>query len=161
MSDSDIQSQGSVLDSAVSSEANTESDSDEERSFERLARPRRPSWYEDDGSRVEGLPIKLADGRIQRTATRILLKKTRFSDESDEEESAGEESAPNHGVEDVATGARFGRASVADVVGIHPRTLRIQTAKEQIASICQDIVAEPENSVRRFYSIYYYDSLNN
>ncbi|KAF9053640.1 NOC3p-domain-containing protein [Hymenopellis radicata] len=50
-------------------------------------------------------------------------------------------------LEDVSTGARFGRASVVDVLTKGSRKTRIQQAKDQIAGICQDIVAEPEMSL--------------
>ncbi|CAE7127135.1 unnamed protein product [Rhizoctonia solani] len=49
-------------------------------------------------------------------------------------------------IEDVATGARFGRPAVRDIVSQKSRKARIEAAKEQLASICQDIMAEPENS---------------
>lgn len=51
-------------------------------------------------------------------------------------------------VEDVSTGARFGRPAVIDIIGNKSRTARIQGAKDQIAGICQEIIADPENSVR-------------
>jgi nucleolar complex protein 3 len=51
------------------------------------------------------------------------------------------------GVEDVATGARFGRPAVRDIIQQKSRKARIEAAKEQLASICQEIMAEPENSV--------------
>ena len=51
-------------------------------------------------------------------------------------------------VEDVSTGARFGRPAVVDVIGQRSRKARIQGAKEQIAGLCQEILGDPENSVR-------------
>jgi nucleolar complex protein 3 len=51
-------------------------------------------------------------------------------------------------VEDVSTGARYGRPAVVDVVGIESREERIRSAKEQIASVCNGIIADPDNSVR-------------
>ncbi|CAK5277429.1 unnamed protein product, partial [Mycena citricolor] len=65
------------------------------------------------------------------------------SEESEEEDERVEEPAR----EDVATGARFGRPAVVDILSNQSRSHRIQGAKEQIASICQDIMADPEGSL--------------
>ncbi|EJT99050.1 NOC3p-domain-containing protein [Dacryopinax primogenitus] len=64
------------------------------------------------------------------------------SDAGDQERQEEERRANN-----VATGARFGRLAPAAVLSLPSRTERVQRAKEQIASICQDIVADPENSL--------------
>ena len=123
---------------------------DEEMPYE--AQPRKPpamhALESDDENVVRRLPIKLADGRVQESSNGkvSLPRKDRFSEDSESEL----ESPPpvNHfKVEDVSTGARFGRPAVIDVVGNKSRKARIQAAKEQIAGICQEIVADPENSV--------------
>lgn len=93
---------------------------------------------------MQRLPIKLPDGRIQKTGTRVAPSAP-STDESEESE-VEEQADPIHRVEDVSTGARFGRPAVVDVVGNSSRTARIHGAKEQIASICQEILADPENS---------------
>jgi nucleolar complex protein 3 len=120
-------------------------DSDAEMSYEAVPRRRRPSWSE--GEVVIGrLPIKLRDGKIKRTGPKLIIQ-AQTENESEEEplERSPEPEPPR---EDITTGARFGRLSVIDVISNPSRKLRIQNAKEQIASICQDIVADPENSVR-------------
>ncbi|EED79542.1 hypothetical nucleolar complex-associated protein 3, partial [Postia placenta Mad-698-R] len=125
--------------------------SDDEMPYEALPRKRRPSW-EPESKKDEGisrLPIKLADGRIQQSESKVFLSKNEESDSSDEDDDAEDVSAhqPTHKVEDVSTGARFGRPAVVDVIGNKSRKARIQGAKEQIAGICQEIVSDPENSL--------------
>ncbi|KAJ7632584.1 nucleolar complex-associated protein-domain-containing protein [Roridomyces roridus] len=122
-------------------------DSDAEMPYELAPRKRRPSWDDSADQAVQGLPIKLADGRIQKTGTKVQKLPTSddTDDESDDEEQGNEDEAPKR--EDVSTGARFGRPAVVDIVSNKSRTARIQGAKDQIAGICQDIVADPENSL--------------
>lgn len=125
--------------------------SDEEMPYETAPRKRRPSWdSQSDGEKgIERLPIKLANGRIQQSNAKIFLQHDEES--SDEESEAEEIPLPERSrVEDVSTGARFGRPAVIDVVGNKSRKARVLAAKEQIAGICQEIVADPENSVRVF-----------
>lgn len=126
-------------------------DSDEEMDYETLPRKRRPSWEpeSDEDAGIRRLPIKLANGQIQKTDAKVYLPKEPQNDKSDTEESGSEheEASQRPLVEDVATGARFGRPAVIDVIGNKSRKARLQAAKEQIASICQDIVSDPENSV--------------
>ncbi|KAH9079647.1 nucleolar complex-associated protein-domain-containing protein [Lactarius deliciosus] len=109
-------------------------DSDAEMFYEAVPRGRRPSWSEGE-SVIDRLPIKLLDGQIQKTGHRP---------EENTLESVVEHEPPR---EDITTGARFGRPSVIDVIGTRSRKLRIKLAEEQIASICQEIVADPENSL--------------
>ncbi|KXN82083.1 hypothetical protein AN958_03241 [Leucoagaricus sp. SymC.cos] len=126
-----------------------ESDSDAEMPYEQQPRKRRPSWDDEDQTRakkIKGLPIKLPDGTI-RKSTKVLVMSD--SEQSSNEESEDEPSPPEPEprVEDVSTGARFGRAAVVDIIGKASRRNRVEAAKEQIASICQEILAEPENSL--------------
>ncbi|KAI0064596.1 nucleolar complex-associated protein 3 [Artomyces pyxidatus] len=132
---------------AASPHGRVDSDSDAEMSYEAVPRKRRPSWSDEERRKtVERLPIKLGDGRIQKSGGKVIVGPEEEEDES-EEEGLAEEEHPEPQREDVATGARFGRASVLDVVTTKSRKLRIQGAKEQIAGICQEIVADPENSL--------------
>nr|VWO98758.1 Tubulin beta chain (Beta-tubulin) [Ganoderma boninense] len=121
---------------------------DEELTFETQLRRRRPGWDSESESEkgVERLPIKLADGRIQKSGSKVVLDESGLDTDA---ESADEniERAPEPRFEDVSTGARFGRAAVADVIGLKSRKARIQSAKEQIAGICQEILGDPENSI--------------
>jgi nucleolar complex protein 3 len=113
-------------------------------SYEAIPRRRRPSWSEGEVV-IDRLPIKLRDGKIQRTGPKLVVQ-AQSEEESDEEPpEQRHELEPTR--EDITTGARFGRLSVVDVISKPSRKLRIQIAKEQIASICQEIVADPENSV--------------
>lgn len=129
-------------------------DSDNEMSYEAAPRVRRKSWEDSDSDKaIERLPVKLANGRIQRTGERIVQRALAESseEESDSEENFEDQHVSKHTrVDDVATGARFGRPAVVDVVSTSSRKARLQGAREQIAGICQDIIADPENSVRRF-----------
>lgn len=121
---------------------------EEELMFETQPRKRRPGWESESESEkgIERLPIKLADGRIQKSGSKVVLNESSLDTD---EESADEniESGPSPRFEDVSTGARFGRAAVVDVIGLKSRKERIQSAKEQIAGICQEILGDPENSV--------------
>jgi nucleolar complex protein 3 len=118
-------------------------ESDAEMSYEAAPRRRRPSWSEEDVV-IDRLPIKHRDGKIERTGPKLVIRAQ--SEEREESPERIPELEPAR--EDITTGARFGRLSVIDVISNPSRKLRIQTAKEQIASICQEIVADPENSVR-------------
>ncbi|KAJ7172512.1 nucleolar complex-associated protein-domain-containing protein [Mycena filopes] len=119
-------------------------DSDAEMPYETAPRKRRPSWESPADQGIERLPIKLADGRIQKTGTKLKqLPTSEDTEESDDDEDVPE--VPRR--EDVSTGARFGRPAVVDVVANKSRAARIQGAKDQIASICQEIMADPENSL--------------
>lgn len=116
--------------------------------YEVEPRKRRKSWDSEEETGIQRLPIKLQNGMVQRTGLKVAVTAS-FSgdDESEEiEEEAIEVHRPN--VEDVSTGARFGRLAVVDLISIKSRKARIQAAKEQLASICQDIIADPENGVR-------------
>jgi nucleolar complex protein 3 len=120
-------------------------DTDVEMSYEAVPRRRRPSWSEEDVV-IDRLPIKHRDGKIERTGPKLVIRAQ--SEEEREEDSPVRIPELEAAREDITTGARFGRLSVIDVISNPSRKLRIQTAKEQIASICQEIVADPENSVR-------------
>ena len=128
-------------------------DSDTEMPYERVLRL--PKVREPEKHRnIRGLPIKLADGRIQ-ASEKVTAAPAQTDENEDSADSARSQSPPAVpcAVEDVATGARFGRRAVVDVIGNGSRKARIQGAKDQIASICQEIIADPENSVRSFYSM--------
>jgi nucleolar complex protein 3 len=120
-------------------------DSDEEQSYERL--PRKAGGaakVEKKQKMVSRLPIKLPSGQIQQTGVR------EGSVQTDEDMVGAKDAYPQKHPKPAKrdfSGAGFGRASVADVVRIGSRLERIQSAKEQIAGICQDILSEPENGV--------------
>ena len=124
--------------------------SDAEMPYEIAPRPRRPSWDEDSDNGVQRLPIKLLDGRVKNVGVK-LRKFREESSEEDEYEAAKEFTSEPR--EDATLGSRLGRRSVVDVVTTKSRKERIHTAKEQIASICQEIVGDPEDSVRCFYFV--------
>jgi nucleolar complex protein 3 len=123
--------------------------SDDEMPYETSAHTRRHLWNSPK-SEVQRLPIKLPDGRIKGIGTKTITTKTVVVSSEDEDSVSGPELEPEPlKVEDVSTGARFGRVSVVDVLQTKSRKHRIQMAKIQIAGICQDILADPENSVWR------------
>lgn len=122
--------------------------SDEEMPYEVAPRlPRQKQSQEEKG--IHRLPIKLPDGRIQHSNVKIVSKADLNAEESEESENEKPDMVVDsgHKVEDVATGARFGRPAVVDVLSIKSRKMRVEGAKGQIASICQDIISDPENSV--------------
>ena len=119
-------------------------DSDAEMSYEVVPRRRRPSWSEEDIV-IDRLPIKHRDGKIERTGPKLVIQEQ--SEEESDEDPSERSPEPEPAREDITTGARFGRLSVIEVISNPLRKLRIQIAKEQIASICQEIVADPENNV--------------
>jgi nucleolar complex protein 3 len=123
-------------------------DSDIEMPYEKVPRKRRPSWDRKQDSSAQRLPIKLPDGRIQKVDGNEA--RTETSNDVTDDSEGHSESKQKHNkriVEDISTGARFGRPAVVDVIGNQSRKARIQAAKEEIAQICQDIVADPENGV--------------
>ncbi|KDQ18509.1 hypothetical protein BOTBODRAFT_63430 [Botryobasidium botryosum FD-172 SS1] len=135
-------------DASIPSSSRSEpSDSDSEKSYERMPRGPNKSW-DDKEAGPERLPIKLPDGRIQKMGK---LPSRPQEEDTDTESSSDEEEEPERiqpaATEDVATGARFGRAAVVDVVKTKSRKERIQAAKEQLAGLCQEIIADPENSL--------------
>lgn len=127
-------------------------DSDAEMPYEVAPRKRHPSWDSDDDININHLPTKLADGRIQKSGSKptVIHTADKVDDESDDDARDQEqaERQERYRVEDVSTGARFGRPAVVDVIGNKSRKARIQGAKDQIAGVCQEIIADPENSVR-------------
>jgi nucleolar complex protein 3 len=122
------------------------SDSDAEMEYESRPRQRRNSWEPEEGKGVSRLPIKHADGRIQKSTQKVVVA-PESPEESEESEDEPEPEPVRPMRDDVATGARFGRPAVVDVISKGSRKDRIQAAREQIASICQEILGDPENSV--------------
>jgi nucleolar complex protein 3 len=97
---------------------------------------------------MKALPIKLADGKIKDTGLKILTNVSTDEELSSESEVIDEVEP----VEDISTGARFGRLAVVDILQTKSRKQKIELAKEQIAGICQDILADPENSVSLYFT---------
>jgi len=124
-------------------------DSDTEMPYETAPRPRRPSWDENSDNEVQRLPIKLLDGQVKSAGVKLRRTHEESSEESGDEEAAREPSPEPR--EDATLGSRFGRCSVVDVLTTKSRKQRMHAAKEQIASICQEIVGDPEDSVRCFH----------
>jgi nucleolar complex protein 3 len=120
-------------------------DSDTEMSYEAVPRRMQPSWSDREVV-IDRLPIKLRDGKIKRTGPKLVVHAQ--SEEESEAHYPERRPEPEPTREDITTGARFGRLSVIDVISNPSRQFRTQLAKEQIANICQEIVADPENSVR-------------
>jgi nucleolar complex protein 3 len=119
---------------------------DEEMPYEMMPRKHR-NLVDSEEEGISRLPIKSQDGKIHRFEERVVPQKSvrEIHDSSEEDEGVPEEVPVRR--DDVATGARFGRPAVVDVISKQSRQARVQAAKEQIAMICQDIVGDPENSV--------------
>lgn len=142
----------SLDDDASGSTSGSSLDSDTEMPYESAPRKRRPSWDPAEENNINHLPTKLADGRIKKSISKptavISAEKHGADDEDEDDEDPDlEEREERYRVEDVSTGARFGRPAVVDVIGSTSRKARIQGAKDQIAGICQEIISDPENSV--------------
>lgn len=140
MDDEDLSSAGDASEPDVASE-----DSDTEMPYETAPRTSRV-FRDSEKSVVQRLPIKLVDGSIKPMGPNHAVPESE-SEEEEEEPEAPPVASTSYKREDISTGARFGRASVVDVITKGSRKARIQEAKDQIAGICQDIVAEPEMSV--------------
>lgn len=125
-------------------------DSEVEMPYETVPRPRRPSWDEHPDGEVQRLPIKLSDGQVKSVGVKLRRTREELSEESDEETIHDLTPEPR---EDATLGSRPGRRSIVDVVTTKSRKERIHAAKEQIASICQEIVGDPEDSVRHLYFV--------
>ena len=125
-------------------------DSDEEQPYELQPRTQTITKAADKTKHkvIPRLPIKLANGQIEKTGEREGSVEAPITSDISEAEEKQEQSPPRPR-NDVATGARFGRPAVADILTTKSRKLRVQAAKEQIAGICQDIIAEPENGVSK------------
>lgn len=123
--------------------------------YETLPRKRRKSWDSDEDRGISRLPIKLQGGVIQRSEKKVIPRGQEKQEESSDEEVEQEKQEELPMREDVSTGARFGRPAIVDIISTKSRKARIQAAKEQIASLCQDIVADPENSVSRNFPFYF------
>ncbi|KAF9069671.1 nucleolar complex-associated protein-domain-containing protein [Rhodocollybia butyracea] len=120
-------------------------DSDTEMPYEVVPRKLR-TLPQKEGEGPQRLPIKLRDGRIQKTGISLAP----FPAESESEGTDDHENLSNEVVpvrDDATTGARFGRLAIVDILQQKSRKGRIQAAKDQIASICQEIVSDPENSL--------------
>lgn len=109
------------------------------------------SAFKEETRGAERLPVKLSDGKIKKRGFLPAEPEAEADSESDDMDEttaamARLQSAPPR--EDISTGARFGRPAVTSVIGNKSRKARIQGAKEQLASICQEIIGDPENSVR-------------
>lgn len=104
---------------------------------------------------VQRLPIKLQDGRIQKTGKSLAPLRTEAQSDTDDSDHGPVVQEPIR--DSAVTGARFGRLAVVDILENKSRKARIQAAKDQIASICQEVVSDPENSVGGFP---YYDLLS-
>lgn len=133
-------------------------DSDAEMPYEAAPRKTRSFWEPEEEQNIKHLPTKLADGRIKKSNSKptafsaVALPKEDESEEEDVFDHDAAEREERYRVEDVSTGARFGRPAVADVIANSSRKARIQGAKDQIAGICQEIITDPENNVSRSHS---------
>ncbi|KAG8927676.1 hypothetical protein FRC02_007929 [Tulasnella sp. 418] len=129
----------------------TGDESQQEQVYEKLPRVRRPSWDTEQKVGPARLPIKLPDGTLKHRGhlpARVASSSGSEGDASEiEEDWAKDDPRKRAGVEDIATGARFGRPAVVDVISNKSRKSRIQSAKEQLAGICQEVVADPENGL--------------
>ncbi|KAG8808718.1 hypothetical protein FRC18_004883 [Serendipita sp. 400] len=104
-------------------------DSEDEQPYE--LKPRKPDANQQKGGNlIKRLPIKLSNGKIQQIGAREV--NTQSDEDSDEESDPPPVlETPKRNI----TGARFGRASIADILSIESKSTRIQVAQEQLAGI--------------------------
>ncbi|KAH8829176.1 nucleolar complex-associated protein-domain-containing protein [Flagelloscypha sp. PMI_526] len=138
----------SISDSELDDDLPSDVSSDEEMPYEKAPRTRIREWQDPKPSKalVTGLPVKLGDGRVQATGKAVRIDSS--DTEEDEDDVSLDDDEPvqlSPPPEDVSTAARFGRLAVVDVLTMSSRQSRINSAKDQIAGICQDIGADPEN----------------
>ncbi|KAE9387488.1 nucleolar complex-associated protein 3 [Gymnopus androsaceus JB14] len=127
-------------------------DSDVEMPYEVAPRKiREPLQTKTEGP--QRLPIKLKDGRIQKTGKMLapLPSEAQSEDTDDSEDEPVYEEPIRDGP---ITGARFGRLAVVDILENKSRKARVETAKDQIASVCQEVVSDPENSLSLLKRLY-------
>ncbi|KAI9458484.1 nucleolar complex-associated protein 3 [Russula earlei] len=146
LSEGDISGEHDLLNSSRSRsrKKRAATGSDAEMSYETVSRRRRQPWPEGEVV-IDGLPIKLRDGQIKRTGPKLVIQAQ--SEEKSDDSPSERRLEPEQTREDITTGARFRRLPIIDVISNPSRKLRIQIAKEQIASLCEDIVSDPENSL--------------
>ncbi|KAJ3779350.1 nucleolar complex-associated protein-domain-containing protein [Lentinula raphanica] len=134
-------SSGSLSDS---SQAVSGLNSDAEMPYE-LA-PRKPQGRSQTDEGPERLPIKLKDGQIKKISTSVSkhILEAMSETESDSRDEVVNKTTVR---DDAATGARFGRIALVDILGNKSRKSKIQMAKDQMAGICQEILSDPENSL--------------
>lgn len=135
----DDDSDFSSLSESEQSDASTASQSEDDLEQAYESRSRQAAISEQRET-VPRLPIKMSDGRIVKTGHRLVPDENKSEDVS--ESSDTENSSP----ENPKTDELIASASVLTVTNV-PRQLQIQTAKEEIAQICQSILADPENSL--------------
>ena len=123
----------------------TSDDSDAEMPYESVRRNLPAEWKMSERTEIRALPIKLADGRIKDVGVKVVLDESEGESDSEVNDESEEMAAPAR--ENVSTGARFGRPAIVDVLRTKSRKQKVKMAKEQIAGICQEILADPENSV--------------
>ncbi|KAG5727683.1 Nucleolar complex protein 3 like protein [Termitomyces sp. T112] len=143
---SDIESLSSSDDGLDHSDNNDTSDA--EMAYEKAPRKHDSLWELKENRGVKGLPIKLPGGDIRPTG-KVTFAPAMDNDEdsSDDDKPTSDLEEQSQKIDDVSTGARFGRPAVIDVVSNKSKAARIHAAKEQIAGICQEIVSDPENSL--------------
>lgn len=120
---------------------------DSEMPYEKLPRKHHAHDNGDDNG-IARLPIKFQNGVVQLSKEKVVPQMAmEAEDDSDTDEEENKSATVLPVVEDVSTGARYGRPAVIDIITAPSRKGRIESAKVQIAGICQDIIAEPENHV--------------
>ncbi|KAG8897066.1 hypothetical protein FRB99_008473, partial [Tulasnella sp. 403] len=128
-----------------SSDRDSASEEDEDQ-----IRPQAVTWQPEKPLGPARLPVKLADGTIRLTGNRPAAPEPEHSESSDEEKEppwAADDHTFGGSRDDAATGARFGRPGVMDILSIESRKAKIQRVKEDLATLCQDIIRDPENSI--------------
>lgn len=116
----------------------------------------------------KGLPVKLADGQIARNARSKPVERRNEAknrvrhavdqaEEVSESESEGQRKRKERAAKPKVNpyGARFGRPAVTSVLEIEDRTQRLVAAREELATLGREIIAEPElgmNLLKRLLS---------
>jgi nucleolar complex protein 3 len=133
-----------------------------------MMRKRTARHAEEERGKDKGLPVKLASGQIARNARSLQPEvqessvKNRVAHAADDEEEEESETEAQKKRKAKAAqpkanpfGARFGRPAVTSVLEIEDRMERLVAAREELATLGREIIAEPElgmNLLKRLLS---------
>lgn len=123
--------------------SDTSSDEGLEDTYERQPR----ALLEEDHKGSARLPVKLRDGTIRQTGNRPA-KESESESEASEGESHGEDDDVSEPTSTWETPVASGSQRPAIEFGADSRKERIRRAQEELATICQDIVTDPEENVK-------------
>jgi nucleolar complex protein 3 len=147
MEDGHYETKGGAADSESEDERIV--DSDDEQDYEQA--PRKAEGWSEKGS--TRLPIKLADGRIKEVEDNRVRPSEKKDDDSEEEEVADSDFAEEDG-DDQEGASMFEEEEEEEKPAKKlPKKVVLAQKKEEMATIAQTIIADPEANVRFFHRL--------